>query len=126
MDNIIREAIKNQVIMLNNKINENQQKIKETNNNKKKKNFSERAGDWVCFKCKNLNFSFRNNCNRCQLTKNDSAKLTGCEVNTTSDNKIINPIPLVNIAANIKVNKNKYDSFIPKGNNNKVQDNLIK
>lgn len=43
--------------------------------NKKKKPFQERAGDWVCVKCKNLNFSFRNSCNRCQLLKNDSEKL---------------------------------------------------
>lgn len=26
-----------------------------------------RAGDWVCLVCNNLNFSFRNECNRCQL-----------------------------------------------------------
>lgn len=26
-----------------------------------------RAGDWVCIKCNNLNYSFRNKCNRCQM-----------------------------------------------------------
>lgn len=26
-----------------------------------------RAGDWVCIKCNNLNYSFRNKCNRCQV-----------------------------------------------------------
>jgi len=26
-----------------------------------------RAGDWVCLVCNNLNFSFRNECNRCQM-----------------------------------------------------------
>jgi len=26
-----------------------------------------RAGDWVCLVCNNLNFSFRNECNRCQV-----------------------------------------------------------
>jgi hypothetical protein len=36
---------------------------------KKKKPFVERIGDWVCLKCKNLNFSFRLACNRCQLSK---------------------------------------------------------
>ena len=25
-----------------------------------------REGDWICFFCQNLNFSFRNECNRCQ------------------------------------------------------------
>eukprot|EP01017_Pseudomicrothorax_dubius_P026299 TRINITY_DN291_c0_g1_i3.p1 TRINITY_DN291_c0_g1~~TRINITY_DN291_c0_g1_i3.p1 ORF type:complete len:322 (+),score=66.85 TRINITY_DN291_c0_g1_i3:148-1113(+) len=28
---------------------------------------SVRAGDWVCILCNNLNFSFRNECNRCQM-----------------------------------------------------------
>ena len=32
----------------------------------------EREGDWVCFKCKNLNFSFRKICNRCKLDKNEN------------------------------------------------------
>jgi hypothetical protein len=39
---------------------------------KAKKNFEEREGDWVCYYCKNLNFSFRDNCNRCNALKNDS------------------------------------------------------
>ena len=25
-----------------------------------------REGDWVCFNCNNLNFSFRKKCNRCK------------------------------------------------------------
>ena len=39
------------------------------NEKKKKKLFIEREGDWICTKCKNLNFSFRNSCNRCNLIK---------------------------------------------------------
>lgn len=37
----------------------------------KKKNhvFSKRETDWVCSKCKNINFSFRKFCNRCALPK---------------------------------------------------------
>jgi len=42
---------------------------------KKKRQFAERQGDWVCMKCKNLNFSFRVVCNRCQLPKNESEVL---------------------------------------------------
>jgi len=42
---------------------------------KKKRQFAERQGDWVCMKCKNLNFSFRLVCNRCQLPKNESEVL---------------------------------------------------
>lgn len=32
---------------------------------KMKKRLVERSGDWTCFKCKNVNFSFRKKCNRC-------------------------------------------------------------
>ena len=32
--------------------------------------------DWCCFNCKNMNFSFRQICNRCQMKKIDSEKLT--------------------------------------------------
>jgi hypothetical protein len=42
---------------------------------KKKRAFQERVGDWVCIKCKNLNFSFRVICNRCQLPKIESEKM---------------------------------------------------
>ena len=36
---------------------------------KHKKQFKVRLGDWICPKCENLNFSFRNKCNRCGLSK---------------------------------------------------------
>ena len=40
-----------------------------TNNPKNQKQASQghRAGDWICVKCNNLNYSFRNRCNRCQI-----------------------------------------------------------
>lgn len=41
---------------------------------KKKKNFEIREGDWNCFDCHNLNFSFRVKCNRCGLAKEMSDK----------------------------------------------------
>lgn len=37
-----------------------------------KKNQSERVGDWVCFSCNNLNFSFRKIWNRCKITREES------------------------------------------------------
>ena len=36
---------------------------------KKPKPFAEREGDWICKSCKNLNFAFRVECNRCKLPK---------------------------------------------------------
>ena len=32
----------------------------------------QKEGDWVCYDCKNINFSFRNKCNRCKLLKKES------------------------------------------------------
>ena len=32
----------------------------------------ERVGDWVCFSCSNLNFSFRKICNRCKISREES------------------------------------------------------
>jgi hypothetical protein len=58
-------------------------------NSKKKKPFVERVGDWVCVKCKNLNFSFRNSCNRCQLTKEDSEKIFANLSMIATNNSII-------------------------------------
>lgn len=46
---------------------------------RKQKPFVEREGDWICNNCKNLNFSFRVECNRCKLPK---------EANTNSKNNI--------------------------------------
>ena len=46
------------------------------NNKKSQKHFSERIGDWTCFSCKNLNFTFRNVCNRCKLPKERSNLLS--------------------------------------------------
>jgi len=37
-----------------------------------KKPLVERQGDWICNRCKNLNFSFRMICNRCKMLKFDS------------------------------------------------------
>lgn len=50
----------------------------EKNEDKKKKPLKERQGDWSCPKCRNLNFAFRQICNRCQLPKTEAElMLTG-------------------------------------------------
>ena len=58
--------------------NNNIQKKDYINNGKKKKKknktFVEREGDWSCYRCKNLNFSFRDICNKCQMSKDESEK----------------------------------------------------
>ena len=47
---------------------------KNKKNKKKKKKFCEKEGDWTCYFCKNLNFSFRDVCNICKLSKIKSDK----------------------------------------------------
>jgi hypothetical protein len=41
---------------------------------KKRQEFVEKKGDWSCYRCKNINFSFRNKCNKCRLSKEESEK----------------------------------------------------
>ena len=51
----------------------NYQKINVDKKKKKKKQeFVEREGDWSCYRCKNINFSFREICNKCQFSKEES------------------------------------------------------
>ena len=66
--------LKNQFFKNNFNYNHSYSPKKKDDDKKKKKPFIEREGDWICVKCNNLNFAFRNNCNRCGLTKNESQK----------------------------------------------------
>ena len=64
----------------NKKENQTNPKNKFSSGNKKnkqkgKKYFEVREGDWRCNQCNNLNFSFRNKCNRCNLPKELSQSL---------------------------------------------------
>ena len=56
--------------------NEGKNKKKKEERKKKKNNniFVKREGDWICYKCKNLNFAFRKVCNKCKLPKKESDK----------------------------------------------------
>jgi len=54
--------------------NSNQENdIQDIYNNRKP--FNERPGDWICYNCQNLNFTFRTNCNRCHISKIQNQKL---------------------------------------------------
>lgn len=39
-----------------------------------KRILTERVGDWVCLNCNNLNFSFRDFCNRCDMDRKNIGK----------------------------------------------------
>ncbi len=62
----------NNDFLLEKKITYNNKKGNIKKNKKKKKDFIERIGDWCCYRCKNLNFSFRDYCNRCLLNRHIS------------------------------------------------------
>ena len=58
-----------------NKFDNNKKNGQNLKKEKNKKHFEIRAGDWTCNKCNNLNFSFRNKCNRCGLPKELNKKI---------------------------------------------------
>ena len=69
----------------------NKAQAKEEQNSKH--TIKEREGDWICFVCKNHNFSFRIKCNRCDIFKTESEYLRvknftnkGIYSNVISDN----------------------------------------
>ena len=66
--------IDNNGIIKNNTFMNNIENNNNNNNNNNKKIFKIREGDWNCFNCNNLNFSFRTKCNRCGMTKIISMK----------------------------------------------------
>ena len=84
----------------NNKFYKGKHGIINADTNKKiMKPFIEREGDWVCYQCKNLNFSFRLTCNRCNISKDENEKIY--KKNSNELNKL-----------NISSNKNFYDREI--------------
>ena len=57
----------NNNIPVNNNGNKNKNYgFNEKKKKKKNKEFVEREGDWSCYRCKNINFAFRNKCNKCK------------------------------------------------------------
>ena len=82
---------------------------------KKLKPFVERQGDWICKYCKNLNFAFRNECNRCGLQKKDCLET----VKHNEENEINNKLKIQNKKTN-KYKKN-YSNQINDKNYNQNQ-----
>lgn len=78
---------------------------------KKNKPFIEREGDWVCKNCKNLNFAFRLECNRCKLPKDSDIKSITVDINSENKKRQLNNCP------NNSMNQNNYNY-----NNNKVNE----
>lgn len=55
---------------------------------KKMRPFTERSGDWICKNCKNLNFAFRTECNRCKLPKKEAVEIQkNKDINVINENK---------------------------------------
>ena len=69
------------------KINKNTFANANKNKQKNKKYFEMRDGDWICCKCNNLNFSFRNKCNRCLLPKKLSINMQLTNQNMSNQNQ---------------------------------------
>ena len=88
--------------------------IENSNNNFKKKSrhnkqFKVRFGDWICPKCENLNFSFRNKCNRCGLSKEKIGHYNNSLQNQENNSINLNgqrPIMFNNININYIFNSN--------------------
>ena len=76
---------------------------------KKKGKFVERNGDWVCSNCKNLNFAFRKECNRCKTRKDENKDNKDKENKENKDNK-----------EDKEIKENKVNKEIKENNENKV------
>ncbi len=90
---------------------------------KKTRPFTERAGDWICKNCKNLNFAFRNECNRCKIPKKDCIDVT--KNKEENENLTINKDNMSSNNSNEKVFKVKKcytNQFSDKGYKNKDMD----
>ncbi len=111
------EESSNNNIMNNTNINNNINNISnkgEQKEQKTKKQLNVRLGDWACKQCNNLNFSFRDKCNRCGLAK----EIVGYEIN---ENLTLNR----NLASLNSISKNINNNYNNKYNNINYNNNQM-
>jgi RNA-binding protein FUS len=96
---------------------------------RKQKPFTEREGDWICNNCKNLNFSFRKECNRCKLPKGADEKANNKDESKKDNNNTASNTTNTNNNKENKCyqkkeryNKNKKNNNY-NNNNNKKNEN---
>jgi len=96
---------------------------------KPQKGFSSnlRAGDWVCLLCNNLNFSFRNECNRCQMQTKEQNQLQSLYISEdpSLQNDLLNRPPLNDLTNNKPpLNRGAYLSFHSKSKSTPIGNDL--
>ncbi len=82
-----------------------------------------RSGDWICPKCENLNFAFRNKCNRCGLPKENIEQNNNhlqISDNNSDNNRRQRPILFNNININYI-----FNSIFPINNINIINNPII-
>ena len=91
---------------------------------RKMRPFGERTGDWICKKCRNLNFAFRTECNRCKLQKGSEAKTikNDKENDKISNQNLYQNNNIFNFYNNSNQNKknNRYKNYHLYNNENKI------
>ena len=86
---------------------------------RKQKPFTEREGDWICNHCKNLNFAFRLECNRCKFPKGADTKVNNVEETNKENNQDQKPYQ-----KNSRYNKHKKNyNYYYYNNKNNINEN---
>ena len=70
-------------------------------------------GDWLCLNCNNLNFSFRDFCNRCELDRQFNGKtITSAEELASLQQAPINTKEQFNILSELAMSKNSQSALV--------------
>ena len=94
-------------------------KKKKEKNKKNKKKIKERKTDWLCLNCKNLNYGFRKNCNRCKIERKEEFPTVYLEPKSKTNEKDNNLFLMNNInTIQMNMKKNSLNKNIENNNNN--------